>query len=267
MSKLNQHNLSSPGLLGALFLGGALLALGGCATATGPAPSQASNGGTQIGNASFKSKMASSIFLQPVAPSKRVIFLEGHNTSSAQGLNFNQYLTGKLLGAGYRLTNKPSKATYMLMYNIRYLGKETKDETAAGALAGGFAGALVESSLQSGDNYWWWGGGEGVQQTARAGIIGAVIGGVAGHFLSKNFFMMVVDIQVEQRNANARTATQTNASEGLGNTTRSTSGFSGWQIYRDRLVSQAGGRQLTFGYIKPALQKVMSGEIAGIFAP
>ena len=251
-------------ILSTIMALGAALALGGCAMmgGNGQAPGKASNGGTSIGNASYKSKMAKSIFLQPVAPAKRVVYVEGHNTSSAQNLKLAAYVEQKLTKHGYMVTNDPSKAEYMLMYNVRYFGKETKSKTAAGALAGGFGAAAIEAASQ-GQNTWWW--GEGAQQTARAGIIGAVAGGIIGHFLKKNYYMMVVDIQVEQRNKNARSTSYSSSNQGMSSTTYSTSNSSGWQTYKDRIVSQADGRRLKFSYAEPALEKVMAGEISGIF--
>lgn len=256
--------LQGKSILSAAFVFGATLAVAGCAAlgGNGPAPSQASNGGTSIGNANYKSKMASSIFLQPVAPAKRLVYVEGHNTSSAQNLKLSAYVEQKLTNSGYMVTNDPTKAEYMLMYNVRYFGKETKSKTAAGALAGGFGASLVEAASQ-GQNTWWW--SEGAQQTARAGILGAVAGGIIGHFLSKNYYMMVVDIQVEQRDKEARSSSFSSSNQGLSSTTYSSSNSSGWKIYRDRVVSQAGGRRLKFSYAEPALEKVMAGEIAGIF--
>ncbi len=85
----------------------------------------------------LSAQMSSSIFLQPVAPNQRVVFVEGHNTSSAQNLGFQSLVSQDLLRRGYRLTNNPSHAEYMLMYNVLYVGKQQANYTADGALAGG----------------------------------------------------------------------------------------------------------------------------------
>lgn len=207
----------------------ATLALAGCAS-SGPPPAQATNAGTQIGNARMKTKMSSTIFLRPVAQDKRVIYVEGHNTSSAQDVNFKPIIQQALFSKGYTLTNDPGKAEFILQYNLRYLGKETKSHTATGALAGGFGGAILEGAA----------GGSGIQ-SARAGIIGAGIGALVGYMMSENQYMMVVDLQIRQRNG------------------------SGWDTHRDRVASEAAGQHLQFDYAKPALQKVIAQSIAGIF--
>jgi hypothetical protein len=248
MFKINVHKLTAYGPIGTLLLGGVLLVLGGCATATGPVPSQASSGGTQIGNASvIKVRMAHRIFLPPVSPSQKVIFIERHNLSSAQGFNFNHYLVAKLTKACYRFTNYPSKAHAFLMYTIPYIGKETKDATAAGALASGFSGTLAQRFLPSADKAFWERGKKG----APSGYIGTFVKQIIEQSLSKNTYMMVVDIRVMQKgNAKASKAFSTNSSRD-------------WKT--DRVVVQVRGYHLNFGYVEPALEKVMAGEIAGIF--
>ncbi|MGH8161233.1 MAG: complement resistance protein TraT [Gammaproteobacteria bacterium] len=214
------------------LLGLGALAVAGCA-AQGPAPAYTTNGGTQAGQARIKTKMTSTIFLNPVAPDKRVIYVEGHNTSSAQNVDFMPILQQALFAQGYQLTRDPSQAEFTLQYNLRYLGKETKSHTAEGALAGGFGGAILEGAA----------GGSGIQ-AVRGGIIGAGIGALVGYMMSENQYMMVVDIQVRQR----------------GNGSSDT-----WTTYRDRVATEAAGRHLDFDYAKPAMVQNTAHSIAGIF--
>ena len=229
------------------------LTLAGCAT--GPAPQGTSASGLSAGNMHLSAQMSSSIFLQPVAPSKRVVFVEGHNTSSAQNLGFASLVSRDLMSRGYQLTNDPTQAEYMVMYNVRYIGDQKADNTAAGVLAGGFGAAVTSAAF----------GGNG-GTTAAYGLAGALVGGVVGHFLSQKAYMMVVDIQLEQRQAGVYTTSQTNAQQGLGNTTTSsTSSVKNWMIYRDRIVAQAHGLDLAFSYATPALTHEVAGEISGLF--
>jgi outer membrane lipoprotein SlyB len=229
------------------------LALAGCAT--GPAPQATSASGLSAGKMHLSAQMSSSIFLQPVAPSQRVVFVEGHNTSSAQNLGFQALVEQDLVNRGYQVTNDPTRAEYMVMYNVRYIGDQTSDNTAAGVLAGGFGAAVTSAAF----------GGNG-GTTAAYGLAGAVVGGVVGHFLSQKAYMMVVDIQLEQRQAGVYTASQTSAQQGIGGSTyTSTSGVRNWMIYRDRIVAQAHGLDLAFSYATPALTHEVAGEISGLF--
>ncbi len=231
----------------------ATLALSGCAT--GPAPQSTSASGLSAGNMQLSVHMSKSIFLQPVAPAQRLVYLEGHNTSSAQGLHFSGEITQELMTHGYALTQDPTKADFMLMYNIRYVGKEQHNYTAAGALAGGFGG-VVAGALGS-NNY---------ETPGYLGLAGAAVGAVVGHFMQHKMYMMVVDLQLEQRQAGVYTTTQTNAQQGTSSTeTTSSSGVRNWMIYRDRVVGTASGLNLAFNYATPALSKEVSGEVAGLF--
>lgn len=229
------------------------LALVGCAT--GPAPQEASSSGLSAGNMQLSVKMSDSIFLQPVAPDQRVVFVEGHNTSSAQNLGFNSEVSQALTTHGYRLTDDPTKAQYMLMYNILYVGKEQQNYTAAGALAGGYGGALAGALAHGNAN-----------DALAGGLIGVGVGAVVGHFLQHNDYIMVVDLQLEQRQAGVYTSSRTDVQQGMGNTTTtSESGTKDWMVYRDRIVAQAGGLNLAFDYATPALSKEVAGEVSGLF--
>ena len=184
-----------------------------------------------------------------------MVFVEGHNTSSTQNLGFQSLVSQDLMRRGYQFTSDPSRAEYMVMYNVRYVGKQTASNTAAGAVAGGFGAALTSAAF----------GGNG-RTSAAYGLAGALVGGVVGHFLSQKAYMMVVDIQLEQRQAGVYTSSQTNAQQGIGGSmTTSTSGVKNWMIYRDRIVAQAHGLDLKFSYAMPALTQEVAGEISGLF--
>ena len=229
-------------------------ALGVAGCATGPAPQGTSASGLSAGNMHLSAQMSSSIFLQPVPPSERVVFIEGHNTSSAQNLGFHSLVNEDLMSRGYQVTNDPTNAEYMVMYNVRYIGEQRSDNTAAGVLAGGFGAAVTSAAF----------GGNG-GTTAAYGLAGALVGGVVGHFLSQKAYMMVVDIQLEQRQTGVYTSSQTNAQQGIGGSmTTSTSGVKNWMIYRDRIVAQAHGLDLKFSYATPALTHEVAGEISGL---
>ncbi len=248
MSHAQKFRIGTAALVVATALG-----MAGCAT--GPAPQATSSSGLSAGNMQLSAQMSSSIFLQPVAPADRVVFIDGHNTSSAQNLGFQSLVSQDLERRGYRITNTPSHAEYMVMYNVLYVGKQQANYTAAGALAGGFGGA-VTSALADGN----------ASTDAAYGLAGALVGGVVGHFLQDKTYMMVVDIQLEQRQAGVYTTSQTNARQGIGGgVSTSVSGVKNWMIYRDRIVAQAHGLNLAFSYATPALSHEVSGEISGLF--
>lgn len=229
-----------------------LLTLTACAT--GPVSSTTSASGLSAGSMDLSAKMSSSIFLQPVGPRERVVFLTIHNTSSAQDLDFAHEIRERLIAKGYRITNNPRYAHYMLMANVLYVGKEQHGQTAAGALAGGFGGAVIGTAYGN-DN-----GG------AVGGLAGLALGAAIGHFYQDKHYLMVLDVQLEERQRGTYTTNDTVASEGLGNRTETyRAAIRGWAIYRDRIVAQASGTNLRFSAAEPALTHEVAGELAGLF--
>jgi hypothetical protein len=236
-----------------LFLAVPVLAFSGCASMSGTTSSTTSASGMSAGNMNLQTKMSSSIFLQPVPPSEKVVYVRATNTSSASGLNFKAALEQALIARGYRITNNPQDAYFMLMSNVLYLGKETHAYTAAGALAGGFGGALVGSRYGSAGS------------TIGGGLVGGLIGAAIGAAFQHKKYMMVVDIQLEQRQKGSYTTNGTATSEGLGNTTTTyNAGVKNWAIYRDRVVATASAINLRFSSAEPALKTVVGREISNL---
>lgn len=227
-----------------------VLAFSGCATTAG---STTSASGLSSGNVALSTKMSSSIFLQPIAPQQKIVYVSARNTSTAAGLNFRNELISALISEGYRITNNPQEANFVLMSNVLYIGKESHNYTLAGALAGGFGGALVGSRYNSGTG------------VIAGGVLGALAGGVIGSMFQNKNYMMVVDIQLEQRQAGTYTTSSTNASQGTAsNITTYNSGVKNWAIYRDRIVSQASAINLKFSSAEPLLKRQMAHSIANL---
>lgn len=234
----------------ALFLLLPVLAFSGCATTAGPTTSAS---GLSSGNVALSTKMSSSIFLQPVAPQQKVVYVSVRNTSTATGLNFRNELISALIGEGYRITNNPQEANFMLMSNVLYIGKESHNYTMAGALAGGFGGALIGSRYQTGTG------------VVAGGVLGALAGGIVGSMFNSKNYMMVVDIQLEQRQAGTYTTNSTAASQGTASTiTTYNAGVKNWAIYRNRIISQASAMNLVFSSAEPLLKQQMAHSIANL---
>ncbi len=78
------------------------LAFSGCATTAGTTTSAS---GLSSGNVALSTKMSSSIFLQPVPPQDKIVYVSTRNTSTARGLNFKNQLISELIKEGYTVTN------------------------------------------------------------------------------------------------------------------------------------------------------------------
>ncbi|MEO1783475.1 complement resistance protein TraT [Thermodesulfobium sp. 4217-1] len=216
----------------------------------------ADSSGLTSGKIALSTKMSSSIFLQPVSPDKKIVYVSARNTSSATGLDFRKELVTELTNEGYQITDNPDDANFMLMSNVLYIGKETKDYTATGALAGGFGGALIGSAFNSGGSY---------TGTIAGGIIGALAGAAIANANNSDKYMMVVDIQLEQRQPGTQTESSTNVTQGTSTTeTSSNASVKDWAIYRDRVVSEASGTNLKFDDVEPVLRQQLAHAIANL---
>ncbi len=247
---MHLNNLKLKLIAMAVFILLPTLVFSGCATTAGPSTSAS---GLSSNGVNLSTKMSASVFLQPVAPQNKIIYVSVRNTSTAMGLNFRQELVSGLIGEGYAITNDPAKAYFMLMSNILYIGKKTKSYTMAGALAGGFGGALIGSRYKS------------TTGVVAGGVIGALLGAAIASAFQKKSYVMVVDIQIQERQKGSYTTNGTSTSEGLGNsTTTYSAGVKNWAIYRDRIVSQAEAVNLQFNTAEPLLKRQIAHAVANL---
>ncbi len=101
--------------------------------------------------------MSETVFLDPVPPSARTVYLGVRNTSDYPDIDFRQALAAALSSRGYTVVADPEAAHYMLQANVLQAGKIKPQDVnglvsasfgqpllagaAAGALTGGFTGS------------------------------------------------------------------------------------------------------------------------------
>ena len=218
-----------------IFVVGALaLALGGCAAAQ-----------TAIShrNLDVQSKMSATIFLDPIPPTEKRVFVQVRNTSDKPDLDLTLPITHAVAARGYTLVQDPSQTHYLLQVNVLQCGAISPSaaeqafrggygSTYGGTLAGGAVGALASGS------------GTGT-------VVGAVVGGVGSAVADaavKNVtYTVITDVQVSEITA------------------RSTSDTSTWKRYQTRVMSTANQVNLDFADALPELKVGISHSIAGIF--
>jgi len=212
-----------------------------------------------------QTKMSASIFLDPVAPDKRTVFVQIRNTSDKK-LDIASAIDTAITDQGYRVVTDLAKAHYMLQTSILKVGK-IDPSAAQQFLAGGFGGALA-------------GGGAGVALAALSnnnnaasyggfGLLGAVIGTVADAAVKDVMYTMVTDLQVSERAPKGVVVNQnTNSHLSQGTSTSVTqesSSKTSWKRYRTRIVSTAEKVNLHFKDARQALEHGLIRSISGIF--
>lgn len=133
------------------------------------------------------SKVSQSIFLEPVAKEKRVVFLNTKNTSSCQ-INLEHKLKSHLEAKGYQISDDVENSTYILSTNVLYCDKKQENNTVGGALAGGAVGAGISAYNSS-----------SASGAIAAGATGAIVGGLLGKLTEDTIYQMQVDVNIKQK--------------------------------------------------------------------
>ncbi|MES2677359.1 MAG: complement resistance protein TraT [Pseudomonadota bacterium] len=186
-------------------------------------------------NLEVKTKMQSSIFLNPVTDNLKTVFIQTHNTSDQQSFNVVENLRRELRKKDYRVTNDPGQSHYILQINILQAGKTSKtalEKSPFGVLdAVGFgaAGAMI-------------GGRNGkIGGTIIGGVIGAGASVVANSLVEDVYYSAITDIRIIEKQKGDNI------------------------IYQTRILSSANKVNLKWEVAQPELEKGLANSIAGVF--
>ena len=206
-----------------------------------------------------QTKMSDTIFLEPVAPEKRIVFIDIRNTSD-KSLDIESAILQSIRGGGFTITDNPEQANFMLQANILQVGRANLNGVTS-ALDAGFGGAVAGYTIASSIDR------DDVENAAVAGLIGAVGGIISDALVKDIMFSMITDLQVRERPLLGKTITQSQTSQG--SSTRLNQQVSGgqvnWKTYRTRIVSTANKANLKFAEAKPNLVEGLIRSISGIF--
>lgn len=255
---------------GWLTLGLALVAtflLSGCAT-------------TQL---ETKVRMTQSLFVDPVAKERRIVFISARNTSG-NSVQLAPHIIASLEQKGYTITDNPDEANYVLMTNVLYSNKKRENNAADAAVVGGMGGLMVGSYNQN-------------TMTGAIGgaAAGALIGGLIGKATEDTIYQMQVDVLVKQRTQGKVQASRSNTggqasvtdgnragftnsfggnvrdAEGGGKIndrsfeTRSQSFESDFIEQKTTIFAEATRRNLTLDEAIPILERKIAEQIGGLF--
>lgn len=216
-------------------------------------------------NLDVQTKMSNSIFLNPVAPSKRIVYFDMRNTSDKK-MSIKNAIKQALIAKGYKITENPAKATYMLQGNILKVSKINKRE-AASYLNSGYGSALEGAATGAAAGYALTGSG---RTSAAVGLAGAALGFIGNALVKDTVYVMITDLQIRERPLKGEVITQTQQTKlAQGTSTQVQQHIQGgkvhWITYRTRIVSTAEKVNLKFDEARPVLQKELVRSISGIF--
>ena len=207
-------------------------------------------------------KLSNTIFLDPVAPAQKTVFIAVKNTSE-EDFTIDRPLAQALKEHGYRVVTNPSAAHYMIQANIRKVGKMSISASQS-ALGGGYgsalAGATVGAALGSFGN---------TNTMIGGGLAGGLVGLAADSLVKDVNYSVITDVQISER-VGKGVKVHENFNSSLENGTSSTtyqtsSKSSDYQRYRTRIVSNANKVNLAFAIARPALEQGLARALAGIF--
>ena len=141
-----------------------------------------------------QTKMSDTIFLDPVGPDKKTVFIDVKNTSDKE-VNIVQDLTGAIAGKGYRVVKDPNQAHYLLQANILSVGK-VDPSALQSVMAGGYGGAMFGGVVGAGIGA---AAGRSYGSMAAGGIIGGIAETVTGALVKDVIFAMITDLLMSQR--------------------------------------------------------------------
>ncbi len=239
----------------------AAVALGGCA---------ATHTAVAKRNLDVQTRMSDTIFLDPLPPEERTVYVDLRNTSDKSDFDMMPDVREAISRRGYRVVDDPRRARYILQANVLQAGRSS--ETAA------------EQAYNGGPGSTFWGGaagtavgyglgrsGLGVNDALGAvggGLIGAAVSTVADAFVQDTTYTIVADVQISEHApgqpiSQAETASLNQGSAGT--VSQSSSLVGDRKRYRTRVVSTAERVNLDWPQAAPDLVDGMSRSIAGMF--
>ncbi|MFH1035122.1 MAG: complement resistance protein TraT [Pseudomonadota bacterium] len=211
-----------------------------------------------------QTKMSASIFLEPVAPQLRTIFIQVRNTSD-KPFFIEPDVAAAIAAKGYTIVSDPAQAQYILQANVLAVGRT--DQSAldyatglgyGGVLAGATTGALL--------------GGAGGHAAWKGAAIGGIAAGaaevVADALVKVVWYAAVTDIQIEERTAAAVSEEfSSTLQQGSAQTYQQqrSAKMTNMLKYQTRIASSAKKVNLEFAEAEPYLRQGLVQAIAGLF--
>ncbi|HYG89907.1 MAG TPA: complement resistance protein TraT [Azospirillum sp.] len=139
--------------------------------------------------------MSESVFLDPVPPSAKTVYVTARNTSDHPEIDLRGPLTQAIAARGYRIVDDPNAAHYMLRLNVLQAG-EINPQTKGQMLAAKYGEPLVLGAAAAGTAAAFGGSSRGA---TAAGLGIAAVSFIANTLVKDVTYSVVVDIQLSER--------------------------------------------------------------------
>ncbi|CAM3738176.1 complement resistance protein TraT [Rheinheimera salexigens] len=214
-------------------------------------------------NLDVQTKMSSTIFLDPVDPELRTIFVDIRNTSDKPEFDLKPQVIASLINRGYQVIDSPSRAHYWLQANVLQVGRTNgRDVNTAMRMGHGVAGGAVTGFALHRAT-----GGASGGATVGAVVGGALVGTVVDALVEDVYYSVITDIQIMERfDGTVRESSQHQLLQGdSGSTTSSYKRNTDMRKYQTRVVSYANQANLKWPEAEPMLTQGLTRAVAGLF--
>jgi Enterobacterial TraT complement resistance protein len=217
-----------------------------------------------------ETRMAETIFLDPVAPQDRTVFVEVRNTSDRQEFDIAPQVRESVAARGYRVVDDPGAAHYILQANVLQVAASARSAAESvygtpfgGPLLGGAAGGSLGYVIGRS------GGGSDLLLAAGGVLVGAAIEGISSAFVQDVVYTVVTDVQVSARAPGEAPVSQAETArlpQGSAGTIEQASAMTtDRKRYRTRVISTAQRANLDWPQAAPELVAGVTRSIVGIF--
>jgi len=212
-----------------------------------------------------QTKMTDTIFLTPVPPARRTVFVQVRNTSDRPDFEIADAIRRSIEGRGYRIVEDPDRAHYLLQANVLQVGR-TSPTAAEQTFGGGFGSAVFGGAI----------GAVGTRAATTdtgaiiaGGLAGAAVSTVADSLVQDTTYSITTDIQISERTRQGVVVTerteQTLEQGRSGQTIIEASETHDWKRYQTRIMSTANQVNLDFEDAAPDLVAGLTRSISGLF--
>jgi hypothetical protein len=211
-----------------------------------------------------QTKLSTAIFVDPVAPEKRKLYLEMRSAVMEFDRNaFRSTLTSQIQSSGnsYVLVDDPEEAQYTMSVFVRNLEKASP--TAADSyLRTGFEGVAAGSAIG-------YAVGNDFGDVALGGVVGGLAATAANAFVKDVTYLLVADIQIKERASKGvivrkDSKVDTKISDD-GASTQTYSEVSNKKEYRTRVVTTANQVNLELADAQPLMFEKTAYAMASFF--
>jgi hypothetical protein len=247
---MRKNHLNKLVILIAAFAGISLMLCGCAATTTS----------VRYAELDVQTKMSATIFLEPVAPKERTVFVQIRNTSDKL-LNIDEAIKTAIMARGYTIESDPNQAHYILQANVLQVGRidvsalEQNDSAATGGvIVGAAAGAIL-------------GGSNSTEGAIIGGLLAGLLENISGSMVKVVHYSMITDIQISERiqgpiSEEFRSKLKSGSTA---STTQKSETVSSLKKYQTRIVSTARQVDLEFAEALPHLEQGLINSISGTF--